>query len=63
MSCKVRVTLEGLPERVHAVANALDDAMPDTFDWHDLAGAGEGFEILLKGTGMLEPAQQATILT
>lgn len=45
----VCITLAGLPERVHQIADALDRMVPDTFEWHDATVASDGFEILLKG--------------
>ena len=45
----VCITLAGLPERVHQIADALDRMVPDTFEWHDAKVARDGFEILLEG--------------
>lgn len=45
----VCITLAGLPKRVHQIADALDQMVPDTFEWHDAKVARDGFEILLEG--------------
>jgi uncharacterized protein YaiE (UPF0345 family) len=47
----VRITLEGLPERVNEIADSLEALLPDTFEWQDFAAAGAGFEISLRGIG------------
>ena len=54
MISTVRVVLEGLPEHVQEVADALDKAWPDTFDWHDFALFSGEATIVLKGSAYRE---------
>ena len=50
MTCTVRIILEGLPERVQEVADVLDRAMPDAFEWHDFASLSGDADIVLRGS-------------
>lgn len=49
-TCTVRVTLEGFPERVQEIADVLEQAIPNMFDWHDYAIVNGKAEIVLKGS-------------
>ena len=50
MVCSIRIVLEGLPERVQELANTLDEALPDGFEWHDFADPSDGEHIVLRGS-------------
>ncbi len=50
MTYTVHIVLEGLPERVQEVADALDKALPNAFDWNDFASISGETDIVLKGS-------------
>jgi len=56
VTCTVQIILEGLPERVQEVADALDKAMPDAFEWHNFASLSGDADIVLRGSGSREVA-------
>ena len=54
MNHTVRILLEGLPERVQEIADALDHAIPDGFEWQDFASASGEADIVLVGSSSRE---------
>ena len=51
MTCTVSIVLKGPPERVQEIADTMDKAMPNAFEWHDFASRCGEVDIVLTGTG------------